>query len=196
MESNNSNTLRAALASAIGTHVKSMGVTAKDAAAAIGMQYSRLSQIIRGDVKNVSSDAMVNILGSFGYRMTGINGSGNGTEIVLSLDKAEGQVLPEIEEPVNPVEAARPFIEEYADANGLKVDEDSINAASEYVESYSDHDANRLVADETTQKFESGELGQSDEHVRVADASFHVMANEFGFISGVGQNGVAVLDNE
>ncbi|MDT9693943.1 hypothetical protein Q5762_37595, partial [Streptomyces sp. P9(2023)] len=41
----------------------------------------------------------MNVLGGFGYRLTGITGSGNGTEIVLSLDKAEGQVLPEIEAP-------------------------------------------------------------------------------------------------
>lgn len=149
----NATTLRNALAAAIKNHVTSNGLKAKDAAEAAGVQYSRLSQILRGDVAKISSDALVNVLGGFGYRLTGITGSGDGTEIVLSLDKAEGQVLPEIEKPYAPDE-------------------------------------------ETTQKFESGELGQSDEHVQVSDASFHVMANEFGVISGVGQDGVAVLANE
>ncbi len=63
------------------------------------MQLSRFYQVLRGDVEKISSDGLVNILGGFGYRLTGINGSGNGTEIVLSIDKAE-KVLPEIEKPV------------------------------------------------------------------------------------------------
>lgn len=99
MTDNNATTLRNALAAAIKNHVTSNGLKAKDAAEAAGVQYSRLSQILRGDVAKISSDALVNVLGGFGYRLTGITGSGNGTEIVLSLDKAEGQVLPEIERP-------------------------------------------------------------------------------------------------
>ncbi len=99
MTDTNSTTLRNALAAAVKNHVESNGLKAKDAAEAAGVQYSRLSQILRGDVAKISSDALVNVLGGFGYRLTGITGSGNGTEIVLSLDKAEGQVLPEIESP-------------------------------------------------------------------------------------------------
>ena len=99
MTDTNATTLRNALARAIKNHVTSNGLKAKDAAEAAGVQYSRLSQILRGDVAKISSDALVNVLGGFGYRLTGITGSGNGTEIVLSLDKAEGQVLPEIERP-------------------------------------------------------------------------------------------------
>lgn len=148
MTDTNATTLRNALAAAIKNHVASNGLKAKDAAEAAGVQYSRLSQILRGDVAKISSDALVNVLGGFGYRLTGITGSGNGTEIVLSLDKAEGQVLPEIETTVNPVEAARPFIEEYADANGLQVDENSIKVASEFTESEADPDADRVVADD------------------------------------------------
>lgn len=148
MTDTNATTLRNALAAAIKNHVTSNGLKAKDAAEAAGVQYSRLSQILRGDVAKISSDALVNVLGGFGYRLTGITGSGDGTEIVLSLDKAEGQVLPEIEAPVNPADAARPFIEEYADANGLQVDEDSIKAASEFTESEGDPDADRVVADD------------------------------------------------
>jgi len=99
MTDTNATTLRNALAAAIKNHVTSNGLKAKDAAEAAGVQYSRLSQILRGDVAKISSDALVNVLGGFGYRLTGITGSGDGTEIVLSLDKAEGQVLPEIEAP-------------------------------------------------------------------------------------------------
>lgn len=99
MTDTNATTLRNALARAIKNHVTSNGLKAKDAAEAAGVQYSRLSQILRGDVAKISSDALVNVLGGFGYRLTGITGSGDGTEIVLSLDKAEGQVLPEIEAP-------------------------------------------------------------------------------------------------
>lgn len=98
MTDTNATTLRNALASAIKSHVADSGLTAKDAAAKSGVQLSRLYQVLRGDVEKISSDALVNILGGFGYRLTGINGSGNGTEIVLSLDKAE-KVLPEIEKP-------------------------------------------------------------------------------------------------
>jgi len=99
MTDTNATTLRNALASAIKNHVSDSGLTAKDAATKSGVQLSRLYQVLRGDVEKISSDALVNILGGFGYRLTGINGSGNGTEIVLSLDKTEGHVLPEIEKP-------------------------------------------------------------------------------------------------
>lgn len=148
MTDNNATTLRNALAAAIKNHVTSNGLKAKDAAEAAGVQYSRLSQILRGDVAKISSDALVNVLGGFGYRLTGITGSGNGTEIVLSLDKAEGQVLPEIEKPSNPVEVLRPHIEEYAQANELEVDSESIDSAAEYAEQETDPDENRVVADD------------------------------------------------
>lgn len=100
MTDTNATTLRNALATAIKNHVTSNGLKAKDAAEAAGVQYSRLSQILRGDVAKISSDALVNVLGGFGYRLTGINDSCNGTEIVLSLDKAD-KVLPDIEKPVD-----------------------------------------------------------------------------------------------
>lgn len=126
MTDTNATTLRNALAAAIKNHVTTNGLKAKDAAEAAGVQYSRLSQILRGDVAKISSDALVNVLGGFGYRLTGITGSGDGTEIVLSLDKAEGQVLPEIEKPIDsrdvgeeyrsPCDPVSPYV---ADAQGL-----------------------------------------------------------------------------
>lgn len=125
MADNNATTLRNALAAAIKNHVTSNGLKAKDAAEAAGVQYSRLSQILRGDVAKISSDALVNVLGGFGYRLTGITGSGNGTEIVLSLDKAESQVLPEIEKPT----ASYTLNVAEDDSGALKVDGIKIVAA-------------------------------------------------------------------
>lgn len=98
MTDTNSNTLRNALAAAVKNHVEANGLSAKDGSQLADVQLSRFYQVLRGEVGKISSDALVNMLGNFGYRLTGINGSGNGTEIVLSLDKAEN-VLPEIEGP-------------------------------------------------------------------------------------------------
>lgn len=133
----NATTLRNALAAAIKNHVASNGLKAKDAAEAAGVQYSRLSQILRGDVAKISSDALVNVLGGFGYRLTGITGSGDGTEIVLSLDKADGQVLPEIEKPVD---ARTPVI-------GYSPDEPFVILHPEDPD-YTDPDAGRVVSDD------------------------------------------------
>lgn len=99
MTDTNATTLRNALAAAVKNHVESNGLTAKDAAVTVDVQLSRFYQVLRGEVSKISSDALVNMLGGLGYRLTAINGSGDGTEIVLSLDKAE-KVLPEIEKPV------------------------------------------------------------------------------------------------
>lgn len=146
MTDTNATTLRNALAAAIKNHVTTNGLKAKDAAEIAGVQYSRLSTILRGDVSKVSADALVNILGGFGYRVTGIVGSGDGTEIVLSLDKAEGQVLPEIEKQVTPAETVCGFhqggyIEAPKDQIAGVVTEGGV-----FVES--DPDAGRVVADD------------------------------------------------
>lgn len=141
MTDTNATTLRNALAAAIKNHVTSNGLKAKDAAEAAGVQYSRLSQILRGDVAKISSDALVNVLGGFGYRLTGINGSGDGTEIVLSLDKAEGQVLPEIEKPF-----------EYREGNTVLKDDgihvDGVHVIGDIQSEDADPDAGRVVADD------------------------------------------------
>lgn len=84
----NSTTLRTSLAAAVKRHMDSSDMTMRQVANQHGIQYSRLCQMCRGDVGRISSDAIVDVLGSFGYRITGIVGSDEGTEIVLSLDKA------------------------------------------------------------------------------------------------------------
>lgn len=142
MTDTNATTLRNALATAIKNHVTSNGLKAKDAAEAAGVQYSRLSQILRGDVAKISSDALVNVLGGFGYRLTGITGSGNGTEIVLSLDKAEGQVLPEIEKPEQLTRQEQAIIEEPIDSDTSEVEDESNQELG------IDPDAGRVVADD------------------------------------------------
>ncbi len=143
MTDTNATTLRKALASAIKSHVTSNGLKAKDAAEATGVQYSRLSQILRGDVAKISSDALVNVLGGFGYRLDGITGSGNGAEIVLSLDKAEGQVLPEIEKPVE-IESIPAGVSRYSEDPYLRgITEKTAARADD-----ADPDAGRVVSDD------------------------------------------------
>lgn len=124
MTDTNSTTLRNALAAAVKNHVESNGMTAKDAAAAVDVQLSRFYQVLRGEVSKISSDALVNMLGGLGYRLTAISGSGDGTEIVLNLDKAE-KVLPEIEKPT----ASYTLNVAEDDGGALKVDGMKIVAA-------------------------------------------------------------------
>lgn len=147
MTDTNSTTLRNALAAAVKNHVESNGLTAKDAAAAVDVQLSRFYQVLRGEVSKISSDALVNMLGGLGYRLTAINGSGDGTEIVLSLDKAE-KVLPEIEKPdfpKNEVEAGKPFPVEV----GHVVDGEAVpDAVVMSDELETDPDAGRVVSND------------------------------------------------
>lgn len=140
MTDTNSITLRNALAAAIKSHVADSGLTAKDAAAKSGVQLSRLYQVLRGDVAKISSDALVNVLGGFGYRLTGITGSGDGTEIVLSLDKAEGQVLPEIEAPIDSRDVGEDYRSPCDPVSPYVADAQCLHDA--------DPDANRVVQDD------------------------------------------------
>lgn len=89
MTDTNANTLRSALAAAVKKHVDTAGLSPKDAAEVADVQLSRMYLVLRGDVTSISSDALVNMLGGFGYRLTGIVGSVDSTEIVLSLDKSD-----------------------------------------------------------------------------------------------------------
>lgn len=91
MADTNASTLRNALAAEVKKHVEDAGLTHRQASEQSKVQYSRLCQVLRGEVSKISSDALINMLGEFGYRLTGIVGSGDGTEIVLSLDKAGQQ---------------------------------------------------------------------------------------------------------
>lgn len=70
--------LRQAMAKAIKHHVEASGMSVKDSAAKAGIQQSRLYQIIRGDVEKVSSDALANVLGAFGYQFSYVIGDEGG----------------------------------------------------------------------------------------------------------------------
>ena len=83
MNDTNATALRNALAAAIKHHVSSSGMNARQAAAAYDLPYSRLAQIIRGDVAKISSDALVNVAGSMGYRVDSVIGSNDGHEFIL-----------------------------------------------------------------------------------------------------------------
>lgn len=67
MTDKNSDTLRKTLAEAISGHVKGSTFNLKETSEKYGIQYSRLSQICRGDVKSVSSDFLVDTLAALGY---------------------------------------------------------------------------------------------------------------------------------
>lgn len=147
MTDTNATTLRNALGAAIKTHVTTNGLKAKDAAEIAGVQYSRLSTILRGDVSKVSADALVNILAGFGYRVTGIVGSGDGTEIVLSLDKAEGHVLPEIAKPeiYGATHDMSGAVDEIGQIEGHVDCREAFGNSGDFE---ADPDANRVVADD------------------------------------------------
>lgn len=99
MTDSNSTALRGALARAIKSHVEMKGLNGVQAAKECGIANSRMSTILRGQVEKISSDALVDILGTLGYRMDSVIGATEGHEFTLTLD--EGLGLPkDIEPPV------------------------------------------------------------------------------------------------
>lgn len=140
MTDTNSTTLRKALASAVKKNVDANYLSAKEGSQIAEVQLSRFYQVLRGEVGKISSDALVNMLGNFGYRLTGINGSGSGTEIVLSLDAAEA-VLPQIEKPVD----SRDTREEYRNVDPVSALAVPFNEAFGYANN-ADPDADRVVS--------------------------------------------------
>ena len=102
MTDSNSTALRGALSRAIKSHVEMKGLNGVQAAKECGIANSRMSTILRGQVEKISSDALVDILGTLGYRLDSVIGATEGHEFTLTLD--EGLGLPkDIEPPVDPV---------------------------------------------------------------------------------------------
>jgi len=100
MTDSNSTALRGALARAIKSHVEMKGLNGVQAAKECGIANSRMSTILRGQVEKISSDALVDILGTLGYRLDSVIGATEGHEFTLTLD--EGLGLPkDIEPPVS-----------------------------------------------------------------------------------------------
>lgn len=132
MTDSNSTALRGALARAIKSHVEMKGLNGVQAAKECGIANSRMSTILRGQVEKISSDALVDILGTLGYRLDSVIGATEGHEFTLTLD--EGLGLPkDIEQPITPEVAA-----------ALKEEVDATR--DHYAEA--DPDADRVSADE------------------------------------------------
>ena len=94
MSNTNSKDLRAALARAIKFHCEANGLNGVSGGKLAGIANSRMSQILRGDVDKISSDALVDIAGSLGYRLTSVIGSNDGHEFTLMpYEKGEWEKL-------------------------------------------------------------------------------------------------------
>lgn len=156
MTDSNSTALRGALARAIKSHVEMKGLNGVQAAKECGIANSRMSTILRGQVEKISSDALVDILGTLGYRLDSVIGATEGHEFTLTLD--EGLGLPkDIEPPVVAFQAENfAVINDNAEGKPFKVLvgtlKDGKVISSEVVMSDeledSDPDADRVIADE------------------------------------------------
>lgn len=128
MNDSNSTALRGALARAIKSHVEMKGLNGVQAAKECGIANSRMSTILRGQVEKISSDALVDILGTLGYRLDSVIGATEGHEFTLTLD--EGLGLPKDISPpelVSPEECREKFemppeTETDPDANRVSAD--------------------------------------------------------------------------
>lgn len=144
MTDSNSTALRGALARAIKSHVEMKGLNGVQAAKECGIANSRMSTILRGQVEKISSDALVDILGTLGYRLDSVIGATEGHKFTLTLDE-QSEVLPEIEPPLNPVSDDN-LNSTYTKDNYPSTQEHDFDWQSEGIES--DPDANRVSADE------------------------------------------------
>lgn len=95
MSDTTSKEFRRALASAIKYHVESNKLNGVSASKIVGIANSRMSQIIRGDVEKISSDALIDILGKFGYRLATVVGSVAGHEFAFTPPGSHGEKFEE-----------------------------------------------------------------------------------------------------
>ena len=156
MTDSNSAALRGALARAIKSHIEMKGLNGVQAAKECGIANSRMSTILRGQVEKISSDALVDILGTLGYRLDSVIGATEGHEFTLTLD--EGLGLPkDIEPPVVAFQADNfAVINDNAEGKPFEVlvgtDKEGYVISSEVVMSNeledSDPDADRVVIDD------------------------------------------------
>ena len=89
MNDTTSKEFRKALASAIKYHVDTNKLNGISAAKIVGCANSRMSTILRGQVEKISSDALVDILGTLGYRLDSVIGATEGHEFTLTLGHEE-----------------------------------------------------------------------------------------------------------
>lgn len=139
MTDSNSTALRGALARAIKSHVEMKGLNGVQAAKESGIANSRMSTILRGQVEKISSDALVDILGTLGYRLDSVIGATEGHEFTLTLD--EGLGLPkDIEQPIDSRDAGEEYRSPCDPVSPYVADAEGLHEA--------DPDADRVIADE------------------------------------------------
>lgn len=141
MTDSNSTALRGALARAIKSHVEMKGLNGVQAAKECGIANSRMSTILRGQVEKISSDALVDILGTLGYRLDSVIGATEGHEFTLTLD--EGLGLPkDIERPDTLTDQEQAIIEEPIASDVSDFEQESNGELG------IDPDAKRVVSDD------------------------------------------------
>lgn len=141
MTDSNSTALRGALARAIKSHVEMKGLNGVQAAKECGIANSRMSTILRGQVEKISSDALVDILGTLGYRLDSVIGATEGHEFTLTLD--EGLGLPkDIERPDTLTDQEQAIIEEPIASDVSEFEQESNEELG------IDPDADRVVSDD------------------------------------------------
>lgn len=143
MTDSNSTALRGALARAIKIHVEMKGLNGVQAAKECGIANSRMSMILSGQVEKISSDALVDILGTLGYRLDSVIGATEGHEFTLTLD--EGLGLPkDIDPPITYSQEPHTITPTASIVDGVI----SISHTEGYLEPEADPDAGRVIADE------------------------------------------------
>lgn len=141
MTDSNSTALRGALARAIKSHVEMKVLNGVQAAKECGIANSRMSTILRGQVEKISSDALVDILGTLGYRLDSVIGATEGHEFTLTLD--DGLGLPKDIEPPTIGGVEYRIIPE-----SIEKTETGFKVGWEPVDSSIDPDADRVISDE------------------------------------------------
>lgn len=143
MSNTNSKDLRAALARAIKFHCEANGLNGVSGGKLAGIANSRMSQILRGDVEKISSDALVDIAGSLGYRLTSVIGSNDGHEFALKV--VEQQF---VDDPGLKVYEKAALASAPSDVDGFNPEQMTANDLADNPDSfYEDVDADRVIAD-------------------------------------------------
>ncbi len=136
--------LRAALARAIKFHCEANGLNGVAAGKLAGIANSRMSQILRGDVDKISSDALFDILTRLGqYDFSSVIGSNDGHEFSLKLVEQKF-----VDDPGLKVYEQAALAETPSDSDGFNPEQMTANDLADNPDSfYEDVDADRVIAD-------------------------------------------------
>lgn len=142
MSDTTSNQFRKALASAIKYHVDTNKLNGVTASKIVGCANSRMSQIIRGEVDKISSDALIDVLAKFGYRLATVVGSVAGHEFALTPLGSHGEQFEE--KTVAMLDGSMISVGEAYEIGELSISDDGKIELIQNTES----DADRVIADE------------------------------------------------